>query len=152
MKNISKNISYKESTRSRTAVKKGIDNTPSMIKLKAMRLVAEKVFQPVREWYGKPISINSFFRCVELNTVIGGVIYSQHVNGEAIDIDTDEDNAKLFHYILDNLEFDKLIWEYGDDLAPAWIHLSYREVGNRQESYRIYRDEHGIKRTVKFMD
>lgn len=147
---ISKNISYKEATRSNTAIKHGIENAPTIEELKAMRLVAEKVFQPLREWYKKPIQINSFFRSIELNSKIGGATYSQHVKGEAIDIDTDEDNAKLFNYILNNLDFDKLIWEFGDDYQPAWIHVSYRESNNRNEAYKIYRDSEGKKHTDKW--
>lgn len=147
---ISNNISYKEATRSNTAIKNGIENTPTISELKAMRLVAEKVFQPLRDWYKKPIRINSFFRCIELNSKLGSRNTSQHTKGEAIDIDTKEDNAILFNYILNNLEFDKLIWEYGDKFQPAWIHVSYRESGNRKEVYRIFRDEKGLKHTVKY--
>ena len=84
---ISKHISYKEGVYSNTAIRKGIDNTPNDEQLKNMELIAEKVFEPLREWVGGPIKINSFFRSPELNTAIGGSSKSQHCKGQAIDID-----------------------------------------------------------------
>lgn len=131
MNSISKHISYKEATQSTTALKNNISNIPSEKELANMRLVAEKCFEPLREWYGKPIKINSFYRCKELNTKVGGSKTSQHVVGQAIDIDTDsrEENIKLFNWCKDNLEFDQLINEYD----YSWIHISYKESGNKNQ-------------------
>jgi len=84
---ISKNISHKEGVHSNTAIRRGIDNIPNEEQLSNMKLLAEKVFQPLREWVGKPIKINSFFRSPKLNTAIGGSSKSQHCKGQAIDID-----------------------------------------------------------------
>ena len=84
---ISKHISYKEGAYSNTATRKGIDNTPNDEQLENMKLVADKVFEPLRKWVSGPIKINSFFRCPELNKAIGGSSKSQHCKGQAIDID-----------------------------------------------------------------
>lgn len=121
-KNISEHISYKEATQSQTATRKGIDNTPTEEELKAMKNVAEKCFEPVRVWYGKPIAISSFFRCIALNRAVGGSDSSDHVNGFSIDMDTENDNRKIFEWCIDNLKFDQLIWEFGG----AWVHISFR--------------------------
>lgn len=131
MNNISKHISYKEATQSTTALKNNISNIPSEQELVNMKLVAEKCFEPLRKWYGKPIKINSFYRCKELNIKVGGSKTSQHVVGQAIDIDTDskEENIKLFNWCKDNLEFDQLINEYD----YSWIHISYKESGNKNQ-------------------
>lgn len=118
MEKISANLSYKEGVHSNTATRRNIDNTPDADQLAAMKMVAAKVFQPVREWYGKPIRINSFFRSADLNTRIGGSKTSQHCKGEAIDMDTANDNKKLYEYIRDNLDYDQLIWEFGDSKNP----------------------------------
>ena len=84
---ISDHITYAEAIHSNTAKRKGIDNTPNPNQIEAMKLIAEKVFEPLREWAGGPIKVNSFFRSPELNTAIGGSKTSQHCKGQAIDID-----------------------------------------------------------------
>ena len=125
---ISKHISYKEGTYSQTALRRGLDNTPNEEQLKCMKEVAENLFEPLREWVGGPIKINSFFRGEPVNTAIGGSKYSQHMKGQAIDLDDTfghKTNAEMYHYIKDNLDFDQLIWEFGDDKNPNWIHVSY---------------------------
>ena len=125
---ISKHISYKEGTYSQTALRRGLDNTPNEEQLKCMKEVAENLFEPLREWVGGPIKINSFFRGEPVNTAIGGSKYSQHMKGQAIDIDDTfrhKTNAEMYHYIKDNLDFDQLIWEFGDDNNPNWVHVSY---------------------------
>jgi hypothetical protein len=132
---ISEHCTYKEGIRSTTALRLGIDNTPDIETLKAMELVAEKVFEPVREFIARPIRVNSFFRSKALNTAIGGSKTSQHMKGQAMDIDIPyghEANAKMFDFIKDNLDFDQLIWEFGDDKNPDWIHVSYAcDASNR---------------------
>ena len=125
---ISKHISYKEGVYSNTAIRRGIENIPNDKQLSNMELVAEKVFEPVRKWVSGPIKINSFFRCPELNKAIGGSSKSQHCKGQAIDIDDTfgkATNAEMYHWIKDNLDFDQMIWEFGDDDNPAWVHVSY---------------------------
>jgi zinc D-Ala-D-Ala carboxypeptidase len=134
MSNISKHITLKEATFSATGEAKKIDNSPTAEHLVSMKLLAEKVFEPVREWYGKPIKINSFYRSKALNLAIpGSSLTSQHSKGEAMDIDTAADNKKLFDYIKDNLTFDQLIWEFGTAENPDWVHVSYKPTGNRKQ-------------------
>ena len=104
-----------------------------------MKVVAEKVFQPLREWAGHPIKINSFFRCDDLNSAIGGAKSSQHLKGQAIDITTlgEKSNGELFEYIKENIKFDQLIWEFGNDKNPNWIHVSYvNPKSNRNRTLR----------------
>ena len=128
MENISKHISWHEGTYSRTGERRDLDNTPNEEQLKCMKGVAENLFEPLREWVGGPIKINSFFRGEPVNTAIGGSKYSQHMKGQAMDIDDTfgyKTNAEMYHYIKDNLDFDQLIWEFGDDKNPNWVHVSY---------------------------
>lgn len=137
MKRISLHISYDEATKSPTAIRLGIDNTPTPEEIICMEAVGEKIFEPVRNHFGRPIYIPSFFRCPRLNHLVGGADNSQHTKGEAIDLDADKfggmTNADIFHFIVNNLEFDQLIWEFGDDNNPAWVHCSYSLDHNRKE-------------------
>ena len=144
MEKISKHISYKEGTRSITALRKGINNIPNDYELANMELIAAKIFEPLREWVGGPIKINSFFRCEELNTAIGGSSNSQHCQGRAIDIDDTyghKTNAEMFEYIRTNLNFDQIIWEFGTDTNPDWVHVSYvSEEQNRNRCLKASRE------------
>ena len=135
MEMISNHISYYEATHSPTATAKGLNNEPNLTQLKAMRLVAVKCFEPLRMWANVPISINSFFRGEALNKVIGGASSSQHTKGEAIDIDGKGriSNAKIFHFLKDNTEFDQLLAEFPVNGEPAWVHVSFSEKGNRRQ-------------------
>ena len=125
---ISEHISYKESTYSTTATRRGIENIPNDSQLANMELLAENVFEPLRKYVGGPIKINSFFRSVKLNKAIGGSGKSQHCHGQAIDVDDTFGvvaNSDMYNYIKNNLDFDQLIWEFGDDDNPNWVHVSY---------------------------
>ena len=128
MENISKHISWHEGTYSRTGERKDLDNTPNEDQLKCMKEVAENLFEPLRKWVGGGIKINSFFRGEPVNTAIGGSTRSQHMKGQAIDIDDTfghKTNAEMYHYIKDNLDFDQMIWEFGTDKNPNWLHISW---------------------------
>ena len=128
MQRISQHISYKEATFSETATRQDIDNTPSEDQLCRMSTLAENVFEPLRAYVGGPIKINSFFRSMALNRAIGGAKSSQHMRGEAIDIDDTfgrMSNRDMFVFIKDELDFDQLIWEFGNDENPDWVHVSY---------------------------
>lgn len=128
MERFSKHVSWKEGTHSNTALRRGLDNTPNEDQIKCMKDIAEGLFEPLREWVGGPIKINSFFRGEPVNTAIGGSKRSQHMKGQALDLDDTfghKTNAEMYHYIKDNLDFDQLIWEFGDDKNPNWIHVSY---------------------------
>jgi zinc D-Ala-D-Ala carboxypeptidase len=135
MEKISKHVSYKEATFSQTAIRRDIDNTPSEEVLKRMQTVAENIFEPLRAHVGGPIKINSFYRSPLLNTAIGGAKSSQHTRGEAIDIDDtlgNMSNKDMFTFIKDELDFDQIIWEFGDDENPAWVHVSYVSPENNR--------------------
>lgn len=144
---ISDHITYAEAIHSQTAKRKGIDNTPNPNQIEAMKLLAEKVFEPLREWVGGPIKVNSFFRSPDLNTAIGGSKTSQHCKGQAIDIDDVygyKTNSEMYHWIKENLSFDQMIWEFGTDTQPNWIHVSYvSEENNRNRCLKAYKDDMG---------
>lgn len=130
MENISTHISWNEATQTNT----GLPNIPNDTQLKAMKLLATKVFEPLRVLIGGPIKINSFYRSSAVNKKIGGSKTSQHCanNGAAIDLDgIGITNAKLGCLIMENLDFDQLIFEKPTSGEPAWIHVSYREGRNR---------------------
>lgn len=134
---ISKHISLKEATKSNTAERLGLDNFPGSEELVNMQALAENIFEPLREFVGGPIYISSFYRSPDLNSAIGGSSKSQHCLGQAIDIDDvlgNATNEEMFKYIRNNLDFDKLIWEFGTEHNPAWVHVSYRaDEPNRGE-------------------
>ena len=129
---ISKHISYKEATYSRTAT--------------------EEVFEPLRMWVGGPIKINSFFRSPKLNTAIGGSSKSQHCHGQAIDLDDTfgrATNAEMFNFIKEHLNFDQMIWEFGDDDNPDWVHVSYvNDEDNRNRCLLAYKENGKTKYKV----
>ena len=149
---ISKHISYKEGVYSITATRRGIDNTPNDEQLNNMELIAEEVFEPLRVWVGGPIKINSFFRSPELNKAIGGSGKSQHCKGQAIDIDDTfhkATNAEMYHWIKDNLDFDQMIWEFGNDDNPDWVHVSYvSPEENRKRCLKAFREDGKTKYSV----
>ena len=108
---ISKHISYKEGIYSRTALRLDIKNEPNKEQLKNMKLLAEKVFEPLRIEVGGPIKVNSFFRSPELNKAIGGSSKSQHCHGQAIDLDDTfghMSNAQMYYFIKSELDFDQI--------------------------------------------
>lgn len=140
---ISKNITYKEGTHSDTATRRRMRNEPNEDQLVAMKVIAKEVFEPLRANFKEPIRINSFFRSAALNKAIGGSRTSQHCNGEAIDIDGTNGitNKQLFDYIKDNLAFDQLIWEFGTDKNPDWVHVSYAAPErNRKQVLKSVKD------------
>ncbi len=120
---ISKHITYEEATESPTALRHGIKNVPNETELANMKRVAEKCFEPLREWYGKPIKINSFFRCDQLNTLVGSNPTSYHRLGMAIDMTagSKEENKKLHDWCVANLKFTELINEHDF----SWLHIAY---------------------------
>ena len=139
MKTISKHITFEEATKSQSAIRAKIDNSPNEIQLANMQLTSEKCFEPIREWYGKPLIVSSFFRCDALNKLIKGSKTSQHRLGMAIDLDTGNqlENAKIFEWAKNNLKFDQLIWEFGDKTGPSWVHISYNINFNRNQVLKI---------------
>ena len=142
MDNISKYIGYKEATRTDV---RNVKNVPNADQLSAMRYVASRVFDPVREYVGGALFVSSFFRSQIVNKAIGGSLSSQHCKGEAIDIDCDVygngTNKEVFEYIKENLPFDQLIWEFGDNDNPDWVHVSLRRDNkNRKQILRAIKN------------
>lgn len=135
---LSKHLSLVEVTRSETAKRKGISNQPIPQHLENFKKLAENVFEPIREHFGVPIHISSGYRSKELNSAIGGSLTSQHCSGEAIDIDMDGSadgvsNVDVFNYIKENINFDQLIWEFGDNSSPDWVHVSFSASGKQRK-------------------
>ena len=149
---ISEHISYKEGVYSRTATRLNIDNKPNDDQMQNMCLIAEEVFEPLRMWVGGPIKINSFFRSPELNKAIGGSTKSQHCHGQAIDLDDTfgrATNAEMYYFIRKHLDFDQMIWEFGDDENPDWVHVSYvSEDNNRNRCLKAYKENGKTKYAV----
>ena len=142
---LSKNLALAEVTRSETAKRKGISNMPTPEHIENFKKLAENVFQPIRDHFGCPIHISSGYRSEALNKAIGGagkmvngkyIPSSQHCTGEAIDIDMDGTsitNKQVFDFIKEHLEFDQLIWEFGTDANPDWVHVSYESTGKQRK-------------------
>lgn len=153
MNMLSKYMSYEEGVRSDTAERLGIDNTPNAEQLKNMQFVASEIADKVREFVGGPISCSSFFRCLELNRRLGSSDRSFHPLGAAIDlkkIGNSKSYAEIFDFIRCNLDFSELIWEYGDENEPAWVHVAYLKGDNRKMVKRAFRDEKGKSRIKPF--
>ena len=141
---LSKNFSLAELTRSATAAKFGIANTPNAEQVENLRALCVDCLQPARDLYGKPVIVNNGFRSQALNSAMARSGYrvsanSQHLHGKAADIrDADKTkNKKLFDVLLERGVFDQLIWEDGGDQYPDWIHVSYRKTGNRKQALRM---------------
>tara|TARA_B100001094_G_scaffold320603_1_gene367051 strand:- start:40 stop:495 length:456 start_codon:yes stop_codon:yes gene_type:complete len=149
---ISKHISDKEGVYSRTAQRLDIDNTPTKNHKTNMVKLAENIFEPLRVYVGGPIKINSFYRSPELNKAIGGSSKSQHCNGQAIDIDDTfgrMSNAEMYEFIKENLDFDQMIWEFGDNKNPNWVHISYvSPKENRKRCLKAYKEKGKTKYTI----
>lgn len=133
--NLSKHVTRSEFERSETAINRGIDNSMNEWEIERAKLVCENCFEPIREHLGQPIRINSGFRSGALNRAIGGATTSQHSLGEAIDLDLHD--RDLFEWIIDNVEFDQLIFEGGTTDRADWFHISYRKGRLRKQVLRM---------------
>ena len=134
---ISEHLTLAELIRSESAKRNGISNMPTAEHIANLKLLAEHIFEPIRANFRCPILISSGYRSKELNAKIGGANTSQHSFGQAIDIDMDGtnygvDNQEIFYYIKDKLPFDQLIWEFGNDKNPDWVHCSYSDRHRRE--------------------
>jgi hypothetical protein len=125
--------------KSTTAIRLGIDNTPSDIAINNLRLLCNNVLQPLRDHMDESIKVNSGYRSPDLNKKIGGSKSSQHCLGQAADISCGERTAEIYEYIKNNLIFDQIIWEFGDDDNPDWVHVSYSSTKNRKQCLRAYK-------------
>ena len=144
---LSEHLDLSEVIRSESAKRNGISNMPTEAHIANFKLLAEKVFEPIRNFFRCPIHISSGYRSKELNSLIkNSSLTSQHCTGEAIDIDMDGTpngvtNKMVFNYIKDNLEFDQLIWEFGTNENPDWVHVSYESTGKqRKQVLKAYKE------------
>lgn len=142
---LSDNLTLAEVLKSQAAVRHGIDNSPTVTHLIALKAVARNIFQPLRDHFGVPIAVTSGYRSEALNKLIGGSPSSQHSKGEALDLDADVyggiTNADIFYFIKDHLVFDQLIFEFGTEENPAWVHASYKDDNtNRFEVLIAYKE------------
>jgi len=140
MSQLSKYTTLQEVIKSNQASVLQIPNIPNTEQVANLKLVCTEIFDKVREHFGKPIGISSGFRSVELNQRIGGSKSSQHMEGKALDIDGDllggVSNKEIFDYIKNNCIFDQLIWEFGTENNPDWVHVSYNKGVNRKQILR----------------
>lgn len=148
MERLSKYLTYAEGVKSPTAIRLGIDNSPNEEQLNNMKYVATEIFDPVREFVGGPLHASSFFRSKALNAAIGGSsTTSQHMKGQAIDIDADTfghgSNKEIFKFIKNSLIYDQLIGEYPNiDGDFAWVHVSKVANNNRMEVLIKLKDQY----------
>ena len=139
--NLSYHLTLEEATKSATAIRKGIYNLPADEHLAALVNTANKVFEPIRNHFNVPIGISSGYRSDALNEAIGGSKRSQHSKGEALDIDADIyggiTNKQIFDFVKDNMEFNQLIWEFGTDNEPNWVHVGLKHFGTQRNQILI---------------
>jgi uncharacterized protein YcbK (DUF882 family) len=137
---LSEHFSLEEMTKSQTALRKGIDNTPGPKEIENLKLLCENVLEKIRIHFGRPVIINSGYRGPKLNRAIGGVKNSQHQTGQAADIEISGlDNNVLFCWIKDNIVFDQVILEFHKKGVPdsGWVHVSWNSKGNRKQAITI---------------
>ena len=146
---LTKNFTLEELTRSSKAKALRIDNSPNAEQLSNLKALAENILQPLRDGLGFPIKITSGLRVPALNKAVKGSRTSQHIYGEAADIKVLGKNKIIFDWIVENLDFDQIIWEFGTDAEPSWVHVSYKknEVNRRQKLKAI--KENGKTKYIK---
>ena len=139
---LSNNLSLSETTKSNTAIRRGIDNTPTDAHIENLKYLAEKVFQPLRDHFSSSIFVSSGYRSKGLNEAIGGSQRSFHSHGCALDLDMDGrsnkiTNADIFTYIKENLPYSELIWEFGTDENPNWVHVAIAKGREDEKNTKI---------------
>ena len=141
---LSENFSLEELTKSQTATRKGIDNTPSPEHQDNLKSLCTHVLQPIRDHFDRVVTVSSGYRSPELCTAIGSKITSQHAKGQAADFEIfGVSNKELADYINQNLDYDQLILEYWKESDPnsGWVHCSFKTEGNRKQYLKAYKDE-----------
>ena len=145
--NLSRNFTLQELTKSDTAIRKGIDNNPNADQVEKLKLLCERVLQPVRDHFGR-VKVTSGFRSPELCAAIGSSVNSQHAKAEAVDFEViGVDNAEVADWIYTNIRTDQLILEFYTPGEPnsGWIHASYIEFNPRAQYLRAYREDKKVK-------
>lgn len=142
---LSKNFSLEEMTKSQTALRKGLDNTPNLDHVTSLERLCENVLQPVRDHFDRPVTITSGFRSPELCIAIGSTIKSQHAKGQAADFEIPGiSNMDVAMWIRDNLDFDQLILEFYTGGNTGWIHCSY--VHEPRKDVLTYDKDNGFRK------
>ena len=150
---LSEHLDLSEVIRSESAKRRGISNMPTEEHIKNLKLIAENVFEPIRANFRQPIRISSGYRSQSLNAAIGGATRSQHSTGEALDLDMDGSaisNKEIFNFIKEKLSFDQLIWEFGTDENPDWVHVSYNANGNQRKQVLKAIKENGKTKYIPY--
>lgn len=150
---LSEHLDLAEVIRSESAKRRGISNMPTEEHTKNLKLIAEQIFEPIRANFRQPIRISSGYRSQSLNAAIGGATRSQHSTGEALDIDmdgTELSNKEIFNFIKDKLPFDQLIWEFGNEQNPDWVHVSYSASGNQRKQVLKAIKENGKTKYIPY--
>jgi len=146
---LTENFSLNELTKSQTAERKGIDNTPSTEHQENLKSLCEMILQPIRDHFGQVVSVSSGYRSPELCVAIGSSTQSQHAKGEASDFEIfGVSNKELADYIDQNLDYDQLILEYWkgeDEPNSGWVHCSYTNGSNRKQYLRAYKENGSTK-------
>ena len=146
---LTENFSLNELTKSQTAERKGIDNTPSTEHQENLKSLCEMILQPIRDHFGQVVSVSSWYRSPELCVAIGSSTQSQHAKGEASDFEIfGISNKELADYIDQNLDYDQLILEYWkgeDEPNSGWVHCSYTNGYNRKQYLRAYKENGSTK-------
>ena len=146
---LTENFSLNELTKSQTAERKGIDNTPSTEHQENLKSLCEMILQPIRDHFGQVVSVSSGYRSPELCVAIGSSTKSQHAKGEASDFEIfGVSNKELADYIDQNLDYDQLILEYWkgeDEPNSGWVHCSYTNGSNRKQYLRAYKENGSTK-------
>lgn len=152
---LSEHLELAEVIRSESAKRRGISNMPTEEHIKNLKLIAENIFEPIRANFRQPIRISSGYRSQALNAAIGGAMKSQHSSGEALDIDmegTALSNKEIFIFIKDKLNFDQLIWEFGNKNEPDWVHVSYKANGQQRKQVLRAIKEQGKTKYIPYAD
>ena len=154
---LSKNLWLSEVVKSNTATRKGIDNSPTEEHINNLKYLAKKIFQPIREHFGCPIFVSSGYRSKALNEAIGGSQRSFHSHGCALDLDMDNkaskiSNTDIFNFIKESLEYTELIWEFGDEDKPDWVHVAIAKGRENEKNAKVAYRENGKVRYMKFDD
>jgi zinc D-Ala-D-Ala carboxypeptidase len=134
--NLSKSFTLNELTKSQEATRLGIDNTPSEEHILNLKILCEKILQPIRDFYGMPVSVSSGYRSAALCEAIGSSSKSQHTKGQAVDFEIfGVHNKELSDWIVNNLDYDQCILEFWSPNDPnsGWVHCSYNDSGNRKQ-------------------
>lgn len=150
---LSEHLDLSEVIRSESAKRRGISNMPTEEHIKNLKLIAEKIFEPIRANFRQPIRISSGYRSQSLNAAIGGATRSQHSTGEALDIDMDGtalSNKEIFNFIKERLQFDQLIHEFGTEENPDWVHVSYSANGNQRKQVLRAIKENGKTKYIPY--